>query len=163
GDALYRGLPGILPEIEPGIAAGDFRHGEQLSRALGRRGTNVFMSDDASRWNSVFIAQRLDEQLDALALGRRGRSLFEISHQADADAPLVVIFVGAAGMRSLNLGSPAERGLDGAVGHAVAIADHEVIPDSQPGIAILVFLFQMRRVDALDAPRARGRVMYDNV
>ena len=110
-----------------------------------------------------FAAECLNEHVAAFDLGRGGGRIFEIAHQADADANLVVIAIRTAGMGSLDLGPPAERGLDGSVGHAAAVADHKVVANPQPGFAVLVFLLLMSGVNAVDAARLGGGVMEHDV
>ena len=41
-----------------------------------------------------------------------------------------------AGMCTVNLARPAKGRLDQAIGHAMAVADHKVVADTQPGIAL---------------------------
>ena len=98
------------------------------------------MPHDAGHGDLVLGPERRHELFDALPLGGRGGRFFEIPDEADSDSTLVVILVRAAGVRSLNLRSPAEGRLDGSVRHTVAVADHEVVTDPQPGVAALIFV-----------------------
>src|SRR4051812_20220860 len=100
-------------------------------------------------------AEPLDQRAHGGELGGRGRVVFEITDQADADAVFVVLR--RVGVSAGFLAEPARSGGDPAVGLAVAVADDKVVSQTAPA-ALAMFL-----VEQFGAAVQAGRVMQDNV
>lgn len=125
----------------------DLVHGHQFSGAFGR--SHITMSNDVAGADSVVGFQCFDEPFEGTQLFGTGGVVFEISDEADPDTTLVVNWVCTSGMGSLNLLLPAKSRFHIAVGHAFSITDDEVVTNSQPGVSVRIFLFQMSFVDRL--------------
>ncbi len=131
---------------------------EQRPRALG--GGQILVADDVLGLQIVAGNKTFDEIARGgnLTLGRA--MLREVADQADADPVFVVFAAGSVG--SVQLIVPAKRRFDKSIGHPLAVADHEMIPDAQPRLAATVGTSAMVFVDRLDVTRFRRRVMqYD--
>lgn len=71
--------------------------------------------------------------------------MFEVSDETDANSAGVV--EGMAGVSTMQLLFPAERGFDRSVGHSIAVANYEVISDAFPGVAVGVFAAKVLLMD----------------
>ena len=52
-----------------------------------------------------------------------------------------------AGVSTMQLLFPAERGFDRSVGHSIAVANYEMISDAFPGVAVGVFAAKVLLMD----------------
>ncbi len=87
-----------------------------------------------------------------------GRSLeFEVTNQADTNTAGIEQLV--PGMSTVQLFSPAKRWYHLSIRHPVAIPDHKVIADPQPGTTSTVFPSAVLRVDRFHTAGFRGRMM----
>lgn len=103
------------------------------------------MTNDLSPRNLVATCQ-LDYELFKCIKLSFGRSLFfEISDQTDANSASVDQSI--SGVSAVQLLVPAKCGLHLSIRHTVAIANHEVIGNAQPGIAVRIPPLLMFAVD----------------
>ena len=90
----------------------------------------------------------LDQSSERVELFGGGWLTLEVTDQCDADTVLVVGLI--TGVGSVQLVAPAKGRLDASVGHTLAVADHEVVADSEPLLAV-GFTSKMIGVDRGDA------------
>lgn len=103
------------------------------------------MTNDLSPRNLVATGQLDYKFFERVKLSFGGSFLFEISDQADADSAGVDQSI--PGVSALKLLVPAKRGLHLSIRHTVAIANHEVVSNAQPGIAVCITPLLMFAVD----------------
>jgi hypothetical protein len=119
------------------------------------------MSDDVLRIDPIFCLEHSYETLDCNQLCRGWMFFFKVAYQHDSNSPLIV--VAHAGMGAVHLLPPAKCLFYLSIRHAVSVTDDKMVSDSQPGIAAIVFSFQVSFVNAFDAAARRRRVMDNNV
>ena len=103
----------------------------------------------------------LDQSSQRVELFGGGWLILEVSDQCDADTVLVMGLI--TGVGSVQLVSPAKGRLDASVGHTLAVADHEVVADSEPRLAVGL-TSKMIGVDRGDAAGfGCGVMQYDRI
>lgn len=102
---------------------------------------DVTVSHDVLRADLIFTAKCFHQPFGRPELSGCGTVLFEVADQHNSDATLVVIR--NSGMSAVKLLFPAEGRLNRAVLHTVAVADDEVISDTEPRVSCTVFAATM--------------------
>jgi len=111
------------------------------------RRPDIFVSDDVRTCNPVVLRQRAYQAFDRQELLLSGPLFLKITDQNDADSLLVVFRIGSTGVRPVELFPPPKRRFDLPVRHSLAVADHKVISDPQPGMTGTILPLQMGLVD----------------
>src|SRR4051794_23161414 len=111
-----------------------------LARTL--RCLDLAVSHNFRIGNAIGPFQGPDETLDGRDLSRCRRSLFKVADQNDPNSRLVINWIRRLGMSAVQLLFPSKRRLNRAVFHPLPVPDHEVVADSEPGIAGAVFILQ---------------------
>jgi hypothetical protein len=91
------------------------------------------MTNDVTRIDLAAGTKQSEKFLEGGQLGWGGRCVFKVADQANSNSAGVV--QGVAGMSTVHLLFPAERGFHGTILHPVAIANNKVIANTFPGIA----------------------------
>ena len=115
------------------------------------------MTNDLSPRNLVATGQLDYKFFECVKLSFGGSFLFEISDQADADSAGVDQSI--PGVSAVELLIPAKRGLHLTIRHAAAIADHKVVGNAQPRVAVGIPPLLMFAVDGLHASRTGPGMM----
>ncbi len=97
----------------------------------------------------MLLGELCEEVAKRGELGFGRGSLFEVADDADTNSAGVV--EGVTGVGTVELLCPAKRGFDSSVGHSATVADHEVVSNSFPGVAIGVFALEVLLVDGPEA------------
>ncbi len=95
---------------------------------------DVSVSEDLVCGDRVGCLEVLDQSPERVELPGGGWLILEVPDQCDADTVLVMSLI--TGMGSVQLVAPAKGGLNASVGHSLAVADHEVVADSEPRLAV---------------------------
>jgi hypothetical protein len=122
---------------------------------------DVSVSEDLVCGDRVGYFEVLDQSSQRVELFGGGWLILEVSDQCDPDTVLVMGLI--TGVGSVQLVSPAKGRLDASVGHTLAVADHEVVADSEPRLAVGL-TSKMIGVDRGDAAGfGCGVMQYDRI